>query len=84
MIVGSTFDRLLLFCRISTSVLSKEYLSFTSIISFLVFPSRTTKLGAVLYPLPKEVIPMDSNPVNGSILNVCGSLTVGLSVKSDE
>ena len=36
MIVGSTFDRLLVFCRISTSFLSKGYLSFTSIISFLV------------------------------------------------
>jgi hypothetical protein len=37
----------------------------------------------VLYPLPKDVIPIDSKEARGSILQIWGNFVVGLMVKSD-
>ena len=82
MIVGGALLRDSEFSNISTISSSGLYLKSTSVISFLVTPSTTTKLGFVKYPFPKDVIPIDLNPVNGVILNTCGNIASGFKVKS--
>ena len=70
------------FSKISTISWSGLYLKSTSVIGFFVTPSKTTKLGFWLYPLPKDVIPIDLKPLNGVILNTCGYKTSGFKVVS--
>ena len=50
---------------------------------FPVFPSKTRSFGAEVYPLPKEMISIDSNDDSGSIFTICGIDTLGLTVKSE-
>ena len=69
--------------NISTNNSSGLYLKSISVICFLVTPSRTTKLGVWIYPLPKEVIPIDLNPVRGVILRTWGNISSGCKVESD-
>ena len=82
-IVGVAAFIVSLFFNISTNSSSGLYLKSTSVISFFVTPSKTTRLGFWIYPLPKEVIPIDLNPVRGVILNICGNITSGCKVTSD-
>ena len=48
------------FLRIVTEVSPTLYSMSRSVTNLSVLPSNTRSLGATLYPLPKEVIPMDS------------------------
>ena len=77
-------NKLFVFFSISTCAeeTSRWYLKSTSVICFFVLLSITTRLGAVLYPLPKEVTPIDSNPDNASIFKIWGNATSGLNVLS--
>ena len=60
------------FLKMLTLVSPKEYLiSISFTISFVV-PSKTNNLGATLYPLPTEVIPISSNEDNKLIFEICG------------
>ena len=81
-IVGVVLYRLFVFLRISTFRLSPSNLKSRSLTSFLVLPSITIKAGGVLYPLPTEVIPIVSSPVNGSRVKICGKRALGLNVLS--
>ena len=49
----------------------------------MVIPSKTSNLGAVVYPLPTELIPIDLIDARFSIVIICGNPTVGLNVGSD-
>ena len=81
-IVGVELLRDSEFSKISTISWSGLYLKSTSVIGFLVTPSITIKLGFWLYPLPKDVIPIDLKPLKGVILNTCGYKTSGFKVLS--
>ena len=71
------------FFRIVTWESPRLYFRSTSSITFLVFPSRTLSWGADEYPLPPEVIPINSNDANASISTNWGNSTVGLKVVSE-
>ena len=68
--VGVVLDKSFVFFNTCTTGSVGKNLRSISFTTSLVLPSRTTKLGALLYPLPAEVTPIDSNPVKGSIFNI--------------
>ena len=49
----------------------------------MVIPSKTRSFGAVVYPLPTELIPMDLIDARFSIVIIWGNPTLGLNVGSD-
>ena len=49
----------------------------------MVIPSKTRSFGAVVYPLPTELIPMDLIDARFSIVIIWGNPTLGLNVESD-
>ena len=83
MMVGITSLIPLVFLRISTLGLPRVIFKSTSSTILLVLPSITTNLGSIEYPLPKEVIPTESNVARVSTLIVCGRRIFGFNVWSD-
>ena len=71
------------FFKISTLVLPNSYLRSTSFINLFVFPSKTSSLGAELYPLPKDETPTKSKDARESIFIICGNAALGLTVLSE-
>jgi hypothetical protein len=71
------------FFKISTLLLPKVNFKSTSGTTLPVFPSNTISLGAEVYPLPNEDIPIDSKDERGSTSITCGIAALGLIVKSD-
>ena len=82
-ILGVIAFKFSLFLIISTW--SSPNLYFISIPStlFLVLPSKTSKVGALIYPRPAEEIPTVSNLARASKNNTWGKFVEGLNVGSD-
>ena len=82
-IVGVIAFKFSLFLIIDTW--SSPNLYFISIPStlFLVLPSKTSKVGALIYPRPAEEIPTDSSLARASKVNTWGKFVVGLNVGSE-
>ena len=71
------------FVFLRISILLFANLKSMSSTTLFVLPSITTSLGAIWYPLPKELIATESIWAKRSILRICGYLAVGDKVLSE-
>ena len=65
---------------IETWLSPASYLISASGINSFVLPSKTNSFGEIVYPFPKEEMPIKSNDDNGDAFIICGSSVEGLSV----